>query len=89
MYAHAFLPFLKYNIGAPMLSWIVVDMIRAGDRNGVVLGFIRQIGDELKKARGNLLFAALATNPKAAKTPFPKLWRDMRPKIIVALDSAI
>ncbi len=41
------LPFLKFNVGPPLLSWIVADMIAAGEKNGLVLGFIREIGQQL------------------------------------------
>jgi hypothetical protein len=34
-----------------MLSWIVRDMIEAGDRSGVMLGFVRQIGNLLGEAQ--------------------------------------
>jgi hypothetical protein len=55
LWARLVLPLLKYNVGAPLLSWIVADMINAGECNGLVLGFVREIGDLLKTTRSNLL----------------------------------
>jgi hypothetical protein len=46
-WARLVLPFLKYNVGPPLLSWIVDDMIKDGKRNGLVLGFVREIGYQL------------------------------------------
>jgi hypothetical protein len=34
----------------PLLSNVVAAMIAAGETNGLVLGFVRQIGDELAEA---------------------------------------
>jgi hypothetical protein len=82
------LPLLKYNIGAPLLSWIIADMIKAGERNGLMLGFVREIGDQLKTARGNLLLAAIITDPKAP-ADFRKHWRHDRPKIAAAMADAL
>jgi hypothetical protein len=45
------LPLLKYNVGAPLVSWIVADMIRAGDQSGLALGFIQGLASELACAR--------------------------------------
>jgi hypothetical protein len=45
------LPLLKYNVGAPLISWIIlVDMVKAGERN-CVLGFTRGLVGGLKNAR--------------------------------------
>jgi hypothetical protein len=46
---------------------IVVDMIAAGERNGLVLGFVREIGDQLKTAHRN--FVALASVASAMANP--------------------
>jgi hypothetical protein len=66
LWARSVLPLLRYNVGAVLLSWIVLDMIKAGkhEHNGLVLGFVREIGDQLKATRSNLLLAAIATTPK-------------------------
>jgi hypothetical protein len=50
-YARLVLPFLRYNVGAPLVSWIIADMVKAGERNGLVLGFTRGLADELRDAR--------------------------------------
>jgi hypothetical protein len=50
-WARLVLPLLKYNMGAPLVSWIIIDMIKAGERNGLVLGFTRGLGDELRNGR--------------------------------------
>ena len=64
-WARMVLPLLKYNVGAPLVSWIIVDMIKAGERNGLVLGFTRRLADELKNARQVAVFAFAFNNPKA------------------------
>jgi hypothetical protein len=64
-WARLVVPLLKYNVGAPLLSWIVVDMIKAGERNGLVLGFAREIGDQLKRTRAVLMWAVIGTDRKA------------------------
>lgn len=87
-WARKVLPLLKYNVGAPLLSWIIVDMIKAGDRNGVVLGFVREIGDQLKATRSNLLFAVAATDRKAPAS-VRKLWSDGRKKIAETVAGAL
>jgi hypothetical protein len=46
-WARLVLPFLKFNVGPPLLSWIVRDMVKAGEDNALVLGFIRELGDQL------------------------------------------
>jgi hypothetical protein len=50
LWAKMFLPFLRYNVGVPMLSWIVDDMIAAGQTNGLVVGFIQGIGRAATRA---------------------------------------
>jgi hypothetical protein len=50
-WAHLVLPFLRYNVGAPLVSWIVADMIKSGEVNGLTLGFMRGLADELGAAR--------------------------------------
>jgi hypothetical protein len=86
-WARLVLPFLKYNAGPPLLSWIVADMI-TGERNGLVLGFVREIGDQLKSARGNLLFAAIATDPKVSRE-IRKHWRNGRSKLVATMADAL
>jgi len=87
-WARLVLPLLKFNVGAPLLSLIVADMIAAGERNGLVLGFVREIADQLKSARGNLLFAAIATDQKAP-AGIRKHWRNGRSKIAVTMADAL
>jgi hypothetical protein len=94
-WARLVLPLLKCNVGAPLLSWIVRDMIVAGDCNGLVLGFIREIGDQLKSARANLLFAAAATEPKVpalhqeGAAAIRKAWRNGRAKLLAEMANAV
>ena len=69
-WARLVLPFLELNVGGPLLSWIVVDMIRAGERNGLVLGFIREIGNQLGAA-----LASVGMMPVEPPPPRPrKVW---------------
>ena len=63
-WAHLVLPFLNYNVGAPFLSWIVEDMVAAGEKNGLVLGFIREIGEQLGRVRVGLAIALATAGPK-------------------------
>jgi hypothetical protein len=72
------------------VSWIVADMIAAGECNGLTLGFVREIADQLKTTRGNLLFAAIATDLTAIGVEvIRKLWRNGRSKIAVTLANAL
>ena len=48
-WARLVVPLLRYNFGSPLLSWIVEDMIKAGERNGLTIGFVREIGDQLSQ----------------------------------------
>jgi hypothetical protein len=51
-WACLFLPLLDHpTTGASVLSCIVADMIAAGEKNGLVLGFIGELGDRLHQAR--------------------------------------
>jgi hypothetical protein len=94
-YARLVLPLLKYNVGGSLLSSIVDDMIKAGERNGLVLGFVREIADQLKNARANLFIAAVATNPKVPSIQrkgtavIRKLWRESRSDIMAAMTDAL
>jgi hypothetical protein len=78
IWARRVLPLLKYNVGPVLLSWIVVDMIKAGERNGLVLGFVRDIGHQLQVARSDLLVAAIATLPKPPIAANRKAWLECR-----------
>jgi hypothetical protein len=96
-WARLFLPLLKYNSGAPTLSMIVEDMIAAGECNGIVLGFVREIADQLKSARMNLFFAAAAAAtapnvPAAHRKGYAeirKIWRKCRSDIMADVKDAI
>jgi hypothetical protein len=66
-WAKLFVPFLKYNVGAPMLSWIVRDMIQAGACTGLEFGFMREIADQLGEARATVLLTTASTRPDASK----------------------
>jgi hypothetical protein len=87
-WARLVVPLLRYNIGPPLLSWIVADMIEAGEKNALVLGFVREVADQLKRARGTLLFAALATGPKAPAN-FRKHWLAHRSKFTSRMIDAL
>jgi hypothetical protein len=87
-WARLVLPLLKFNIGAPLLSWIVADMIKAGEKNGLVLGFVREVADQLKSSRGNLLFAAIATGQKTPAN-MRKHWLAHRSKIASRMIDAL
>jgi hypothetical protein len=100
-WARLMLPHLKYNDGPALLSWIVADMIGVGERvpgksDGLVLGFVREIGNQLKTARLNLFIAAAATDPRKVPTSHRKgaaaireVWRDGRPMIMKQMADAI
>jgi hypothetical protein len=94
-YAKLVLPLLKYNVGPWIVSSVVDDMIKAGSRNGVVLGFVREIADQLKTARLNLVFAIGATEPKVrarhrkGAAAIRKIWRDSRSGIKDTMVDAI
>jgi hypothetical protein len=96
-YARRVLPLLKY-VGAAIVSCIVLDMIKAGKCNGLVLGFIDEIAVQLKNARSNLLVAAVATAPRGRRIPaahrkadaeIRKAWRNGRSKIMLAMADAL
>jgi hypothetical protein len=88
VWARLVLPLLKYNVGAPLLSWIVADMIDAGERNGLVLGFVREVGDQLKVTRGNLAIAVVATDPKVSPD-IRKIWRNGRSSLGAEMAAAL
>jgi hypothetical protein len=94
-YARLLLPLLKYNVGGSLVSSVVNDMIKAGERNALVLGFVREIADQLKNARANLFIAAAATNPKVpaihrkGTEVIRKLWRESRSDIMAATRDAL
>jgi hypothetical protein len=97
-WARLVLPQLKYNVGPVLLSHIIADMISAGERlpgkpDGLVLGFVREIGEQLKTARLNLFLAAVATAPASAPlegaAAIRKVWRDGRSKIMERMADAI
>jgi hypothetical protein len=62
-WAQLTLPFLRYNTGPLLISWIVHDMVRAKDTSGLVLGFIRGLADHLQNTRQLLVFAVALGNP--------------------------
>ena len=66
-YARLFLPFLRINLGPVMLGWIGIDMIAAGDRNGIVVGFLSTIGDAAAQRGAEAGFRL------AADAPIPRL----------------
>jgi len=70
-WARLVIPLLKFNVGPPLLSWIVADMAAAGERNGLVLGFMREIADELRDAR-QLVAQAPATRGTQSRPPVKK-----------------
>jgi hypothetical protein len=69
-------------------------MIAAGEHNGLVQGFICEIGDQLKNTRFELFLAAAATEPKVppihrnGAAALRQLWRDSRSKIMAAMADA-
>jgi hypothetical protein len=78
-------PFLRYNVGGPLVSWIVKDMIMAGESNGLTLGFTRGLADELTSARQVAVVAAafgpIAKNTVGSPEERRQLTRIIRPKI--------
>jgi hypothetical protein len=62
-WARMVIPILKYNIGALLVTWIVDDMIKAGECNGLTLGFVRGLADELKNARQLVVFSHVFNGP--------------------------
>jgi hypothetical protein len=55
-----------------------VKHLRPASGNGLVLGFVREIGDQLKTEHSNLLFATLATLPKPPIAAQRKAWLEAR-----------
>jgi hypothetical protein len=87
-WAHLVLPFLKYNLGPVLVSWVVADMIRAGEVNGLVVGFTRGLAEHLKASRANLLVAAIMNDPKAP-SDLKEAWPKVRESIYAASSDAI
>jgi hypothetical protein len=52
-----------HNLGANQLGRIFVDMIRAGESNGLVLGFVNDVCDELRNTRRKDAFASRHVTP--------------------------
>jgi hypothetical protein len=79
------IPFLRYNVGGPLVSWIVKDMIMAGESNGLTLGFMRGLADELTSARQLAVVAAafgpIAKNTVGSPEERRQLTRIVRPEI--------
>lgn len=68
-WARLVLPFFKFNVGPPLLSWIVSDMIAGGEQSGraLVLGFVRELGDQLATGQWLLQKLEAAGRRKARK----------------------
>jgi hypothetical protein len=60
-----------HNLGANQLGWIFADMIKAGERNGLVRGFVNDVCDELGNTRHKDAFASRRVTPIVYKTPHP------------------
>jgi hypothetical protein len=52
------------SLDGPLLNWIVADRIAAGGKNGLVLGFIREIWSLLGDVRASLEIAVAASEPR-------------------------
>lgn len=89
-WAKMVLPFLKYNFGLTILGHITLGMIESGEpkERGLVLGFMRELADQLGTARANLAMAVAATDSDAP-ADVRNFWNNIRRTVSANLNGAL